>query len=313
MNNEDKKYKILEVRDFVKRNKQGIALWNMLSGKRMLDTDTEKLCYAVGFKDKGKKYYGNFKRWKHILVAGELGMGKSTFLHNLLLSIMSQHSPDEVRFLLIDTKGTEFSMYKAQPHLLVNEVVSNAEKAIRYLKWASEEMQRRFNLFFGMMEKYGIYTTNIDEYNKEVEPENRLKKIIIVIDEIAELLNVDGEKFAEFFYFFVMKCVASGIYIVVSTANLNEKDYSSAYGLLGVRIVFRVATKEQSNLVLRENGAEELKERECMCRMYGINNFVKLKVPYLNEEDELKFLNYIKENNEAAFDDALMAYIKDNE
>ncbi len=305
----EKQYKIPEIKNFVNNLQQGVSLWDMLEEKQILDTETEKLCYPIGVNDE-KKYYGNFKRLMHVLVAGGVGTGKSVFLRSLIISIMSQHSPNEVRFLLIDPKGTEFSVYKDQPHLLVNEIITDGEKAIRYLKWASEEMQRRYGLY-QEMSRQGKYKMNIDAYNQAVEPEKRLQKIVIVIDEIAELLNVGGEEFADFFYMFSMKCAASGIYIVAATAVLNEEDYSSAYGVLPMRIAFKM-TQEQSNLILKKGGAEDLNLQECIFKLVGVDTCIKVKTPYLDSEDELNFLAYIKENNEAIYDEGVAKLINEN-
>ena len=143
--------------------------------------------FAMGKDVANRKIYGDIAKMTHLLVAGSSGSGKSVFLGALIISLIYKYSPEELRLILIDPKKTEFVLYNDLPHLMINEIITDAHKAVQSLNWAIMEMNRRYGLF-EQMSRAGTYVVNLDQYNAQLEKSKRLPKIVIIIDELADLM-----------------------------------------------------------------------------------------------------------------------------
>ncbi|MBE7068522.1 MAG: hypothetical protein E7381_04390, partial [Clostridiales bacterium] len=155
------------------KNRQFVQLGCMLSGDTFVNAKPSSLMFTMG-KDVGnRKVYGDISKMIHMLVAGSSGSGKSVFLGSLIISLIYKYSPEELRLILIDPKKTEFVLYNDLPHLMINEIITDAHKAVQSLNWAIGEMNRRYGLF-EQMSRAGTYVVNLDQYNQNVEKTERL-------------------------------------------------------------------------------------------------------------------------------------------
>jgi S-DNA-T family DNA segregation ATPase FtsK/SpoIIIE len=130
--------------------------------------------FAMGKDVANRKIYGDISKMIHLLVAGSSGSGKSVFLGALIVSMIYKYSPEELRLILIDPKQTEFVLYDNLPHLMINEIITDAGKAVQSLNWAIDEMNRRYGLF-QEMSNAGTYVVNLDQYNEKTPKNQRLQ------------------------------------------------------------------------------------------------------------------------------------------
>ncbi len=280
------------------------------SGKQKDDA----VVFALGQNIDGDVLIGDITEMTHILVAGTTGSGKSVAIHAMLVSMLYKYSPEELRLILIDPKQTEFIIYEGIPHLMINEIISQPQKAVTALNWACKEMERRYSLF---MEKTrsGIAVSKLDEYNRSLtEGEEKLPKIIIVVDEFADLMLTAKKDIEEKVQRLAQKARAAGIHLVLAT---QRPDATVITGViksnLPTRIALSVDSDLNSRIMIDESGAEKLLGKgDMFIKMNGKPR--RAQGAYIAVSEIQRVVAFIKENNEAYFDEDVTEFIdKDGE
>ena len=290
--------------------RQFVQLGCMLTGDTFVNAKPSALKFAMGKDVANQKIYGDITEMTHLLVAGSSGSGKSVFLGSLIISLIYKYSPEELRLILIDPKKTEFVLYNDLPHLMINEIITDVNKAIQSLNWAIGEMNRRYGLF-EQMSRAGTYVVKIDEYNKQVEKKDRLPKIVIIIDELADLMLAAKKDIEDRIQNLTQKARAAGIHLIVATQRPSIDVITGVIkSNLPTRIAFGVATDVDSRVILDQTGAQKLLGKgDFLYTMQGVATPVRVQSPFISSEDSQRVVNFIKNNNEAYFDEEATAYI----
>ena len=216
--------------------------------------DQTLLSLAIGTDVSGNSVVGDLTRMPHLLIAGATGSGKSVCINALIAGMLFQATPEELKYILIDPKRVEFSMFQDMPHLLV-PVVTESDHAVSALRWAVAEMETRYKLFASHTVR------NIADFNGRA-PEmglNPLPYIVIVIDELADLMMVAAGEIEELICRIAQLARAVGIHLLVATQRPSADIIT---GLIKAnipsRIAFAVSSSIDSRVILDETGAEKL-------------------------------------------------------
>ena len=293
------------------RNRQTVELGCMFIDDAYTKAKPTSLVFAMGKDIANRKVYGDVCKMTHLLVAGSSGSGKSVFLGCLIISLITKYSPDEMRLILIDPKKTEFVLYNGLPHLMVNEIISDCKKAVQTLSWAIGEMERRYSLI-QKKSLSGTYVVNIDEYNANLAPgEEKLPKIVIIVDELADLMLNAKKDMEDKIQSLTQKARAAGIHLILATQRPSIDVITGVIkSNLPTRIAFTVATDVDSRVILDQSGAQKLLGKgDMVYTASGINTPVRVQSPFISSADSQRIVNFIKENNEAYFDDAATNFI----
>ena len=294
------------------RNRQTVQLGCMLTGSEYTDAKPTSLTFSIGKDVVNKKLYGDICKMVHLLVAGSTGSGKSVFLNTLIVSLINRYSPEQLRLILIDPKKTEFVIYNNLPHLMINEIITDPRKAIQSLNWAVGEMNRRYELF-SKMSKEGKHVVNLDEYNAAVPQEEKLPKIVIVVDELADLMLASKKEVEERIQNITQKSRAAGIHMIIATQRPSTDVITGVIKAnLATRIAFMVASDVDSRVILDASGAQKLLGYGDM--LYGTvgREPTRAQCAFISSGDCQKIVNFIKENNEAYFDDEATTFINNS-
>jgi DNA segregation ATPase FtsK/SpoIIIE, S-DNA-T family len=215
-------------------------------------TTKGRLPLALGKDTTGNPVIADLAAMPHLLIAGSTGSGKSVGLNTMICSLLYKATPADVRFLLIDPKRLELGVYEKIPHLLA-PVVTDAKEASARLKWIVGKMDARYK------QLQAKAVRNIEGYNKEVPPEERLPYWVVVVDELADLMMVSAGEVQNSLIRLAQIARAVGIHLIVAT---QRPSVDVVTGLIKAnfptRIAFQVASKVDSRTVLDANGAEQL-------------------------------------------------------
>jgi S-DNA-T family DNA segregation ATPase FtsK/SpoIIIE len=211
-----------------------------------------KLPLALGKDTTGNAVIADLQAMPHLLIAGSTGSGKSVGLNTMICSLLYKATPADVRLLLIDPKRLELGVYEGIPHLLA-PVVTDAKEASARLKWIVGKMDERYKALQSKAVR------NIEGYNKEVPPEEKLPYWVVVVDELADLMMVSAGDVQNSLVRLAQIARAVGIHLIVAT---QRPSVDVVTGLIKAnfptRIAFQVASKVDSRTVLDGNGAEQL-------------------------------------------------------
>ncbi len=296
------------------KKRQFVQLGSMLSGDTYVNAKSSSLTFAMGKDVANRKVYGDISKMTHLLVAGSSGSGKSVFLGSLIISLIYKYSPEELRLILIDPKKTEFGLYADLPHLMINEIISDVGKTVQSLNWAIEEMNRRYTLFQEMT-RAGTYVVNLEQYNANISQNERLPKIVIIIDELADLMLAAKKDVEDRIQNLTQKARAAGIHVIVATQRPSTDVITGVIkSNLNTRIAFAVASEVDSRVILDKGGAEKLLGKgDFLYTMQGINNPVRVQSAFISPEESQKVVNFIKTHNEAYYDEEVTAYINNTQ
>ena len=246
----------------------------------------------------------------HLLIAGATGMGKSVCINSLLISVLYKARPDEVKFIMIDPKQVEFTMYNGIPHLLV-PVVSDAKQAAGALMWAVEEMERRYNLL------NPLCVRNIEAYNEKVTADPSLgdpmPKIVIVIDEFADLMLQVKDPVENLVMRIAQKARAAGIYLVIGT---QRPSVNVITGVIKANVPSRISCKVMSNVdsktVLDSAGAEKLLDRgDALYAPAGSPKPHRVQCAFVADGEVESIMNYLKQFSDGSnYDSNVMEEIE---
>ncbi len=211
------------------------------------------LTFALGRDVAGQPKAVDLAKMPHLLIAGATGSGKSVMVNALIMSLLCNARPDEVRLILMDLKRVELASYNGLPHLLV-PVITEPERAKAALKWAVNEMESRYRRFAGASAR------NIRTYNEaRVDPADRMPDIVIIVDELADLMMREGKNVEDPVVRLAQKARATGIHLVLAT---QRPSVNVVTGLIKAnfpsRIAFAMASQIDSRTILDAPGAEDL-------------------------------------------------------
>ena len=249
------------------------------------------LGFVIGRDVSGEPIFTDIDKMPHLLISGSTGSGKSILLHTILISLLYKNSPETLRFILIDPKMVELSVYDGIPHL-ISPVITNAKKSITVLKWLVSEMERRYELFL----KAG--SRDISSYNKK-NSEEVIPYIVIVVDELADIMATYGREIEGFVVRIAQMARATGIHLIVSTQRPSTEVVT---GLIKANIRARVAlhlpSQIDSRTILDTAGAEKLLGGGDL--LFVSSEFSKpkrIQGAYISEEEIQKVVGFIKDNN----------------
>ncbi|MGN1078070.1 MAG: DNA translocase FtsK, partial [Candidatus Gallimonas sp.] len=292
-----------------------VGIKSVLKADEYVNAKPTALMFAIGKDVEGRNVCGNIAKMKHILVAGSTGSGKSVCLNAMLISLICKYSPQDLRLILIDPKKVEFAVYDGLPHLMINEIIADAQKAVAALNWAIKEMERRYQLF-EQKTRNGKLVHDVDEYNVNLsEGEEKLPKIVIVVDELADLMSVAKKDIEDRIQRLAQKARAAGIHLVIATQRPSVDVITGVIkGNLPTRIAFRVIQEVDSRTIIDSSGAEKLLGNgDMLYRTEGMFNCSRVQGAFLSSEEVQAVIEDIKAHNEAYFDDSVAEYINRSE
>lgn len=314
---------------------------SMVTMRELIDSDEfrrgkSKLTCVLGKDISGEIVVTDLSKLTHLLIAGTTGSGKSVCVNSILMSILYKATPDEVKLLLVDPKMVEFTKYRSIPHLLI-PVVTDAKKAAGALGWAVSEMEQRYKI----LSEY--YCKNIDAYNELIEenlkymaenppvenedgelvqpvlernglpvPKEKMPRIVIAIDELADLMMAAPSEVEEYIARLAQKARAAGMHLLVAT---QRPTVNVITGLIKANIPSRIALKVSSNIdsrtILDFSGAEKLIGRGDMLFLpVGAPKPMRVQGCYASDEEIEGVTNYIKKSSSAQYNAEIEEKIK---
>lgn len=265
-----------------------------------------KISFAVGKDINGTCVVGNIAKMPHVLIAGTTGSGKSVCTNSILISLLYKATPDEVKLIVVDPKMVEFGIYNGIPHLLI-PVVTDAKKAAGALQWAVTEMMRRYR----SLSEAGV--RDIESYNRLAAEEEGLEsipKLVVVIDELADLMLVAGKEVEEAICRIAQMGRAAGVHLVIATQRPSADVIT---GLMKANIPSRIAlvvsSAMESRIILDSMGAEKLIGRGDM--LYAPLGMGKKRVQgcYIDETEVQRVIDFVKANGCAEYNDEIQQEI----
>lgn len=254
---------------------------------------TDPLTVALGQDIDGEVIVTSIKAMPHGLVAGQTGSGKSVNINTLLISLLLKYDPDTLKLILIDPKMVELTSYQDLPHLLT-PVITDAKAATASLKWAVDEMERRFKLFS-------------EHHVKDIEGLNNLRGdvmpyIVIIVDELADLMMVASQAVEESIMRITQKARAAGIHLIVATQRPSTDVIKGTIkSNIPTRIAFSVASYIDSQTILDSAGAEKLIGKGDMLLMAHGKNKQRLQGAFVNDDDIQRITLFIREQRPADY------------
>jgi S-DNA-T family DNA segregation ATPase FtsK/SpoIIIE len=289
-----------------------------------------KLALALGKDIGGAPVVADLARFPHLLVAGTTGSGKSVAINTMILSLLYRLPPDRCRFIMIDPKMLELSVYEGIPHLLA-PVVTDPKKAVVALKWTVREMENRYR----SMSKLGVrniegYNARLREARKNNEPLTRrvqtgfdpdtgkpifedqaidlteLPYIVVIVDEMADLMLVAGKDIEAAIQRLAQMARAAGIHIIMATQRPSVDVITGTIKAnFPTRMSFQVTSKIDSRTILGEQGAEQLLGQGDMLYMAGGGRITRVHGPFVSDGEVEAVVNHLKAQGEPSYVEAI--------
>ncbi len=317
-------------------------------GHSTFQRSRSKLTLSLGKNIEGAPYVADLNKMPHLLVAGATGTGKSVALNTMITSILYRATPEDVRFIMVDPKVLELSLYEGIPHLLL-PVVTDPRKAQAALYWAVNEMERRIQL----LHEAGV--RSLDSYNKKAEaqreefsrpkkkkvlvidkttptgltqpPEEddsdepaalsmrKLPHIVIVIDELADLMMASSREVETAIARIAQKARAAGIHLIIATQRPSVNVITGLIKAnLPARISFRVAQKIDSRTILDQNGAETLLGNgDMLFHPPTSSQILRIHGALITEEEIRRVVEYLKAQAQPVYDESILASAEEPE
>ena len=249
----------------------------------------------------------DLSKMPHLLVAGSTGSGKSVAVNGIIASILMKARPDQVKFMMVDPKMVELSVYNDIPHLLI-PVVTNPRKASKALQKVVDEMENRYELFA----KVGVrniagFNAKVEEFNAQSEYKQiPLPLIVVIVDELADLMMVASKEVEDAIIRLGQKARAAGVHMILATQRPSVDVIS---GLIKAnvpsRVAFAVSSGTDSRTILDENGAEKLLGRgDMLFKPIDENHPVRLQGSFISDDDVERIVNFIKAQADADYDES---------
>jgi DNA segregation ATPase FtsK/SpoIIIE, S-DNA-T family len=325
------------------RERIPVNLRELVEDRRYLDMNAP-LPVVLGRDIVGAPFYADLASMPHVIVAGATGAGKSVGLNVMLTSLLTRRGPDELRMLMIDPKVVELAPFDRIPHMLL-PVVTDMKQAATALKWAVDEMERRYQLFAN------AGTKNIGTYNGWVAKARRgevkayrpsqpvsmttdegtlvelgpgreppplpepLPFIVIVVDEFADLMMQQGKDVEASVARLAQKARAAGMHVILAT---QRPSVDVITGMIKAnfptRVAFRVAQRVDSRTILDEQGAEHLLGRgDMLVKLNGTNETRRVQCPFISEEEVQRVTDFLRAQGEPVYDENILKPRDDDE
>lgn len=289
-----------------------VGLGGLLSASGFTE-EAAPLLAALGKDIAGNAHYGNIAKMPHALVAGTTGSGKSSMAHAIITSLLYRNGPEQLRFIMVDPKRVELTLYNDIPHLLA-PVITDAKKCILSLKWATKEMERRYNVLQEHkvqsihsyhQEIYAPAKAHVErmkEKGKDVsdyEMPEAMPHIVIVIDELADIMSTYPRELEALIVRLAQMSRAVGIHLIIST---QRPSVNVITGLIKAniptRIALKVASLIDSRTILDQPGAEKLLGAGDMLYLSGdMAKPRRIQSPFLSAKEVKKVVDFILKNN----------------
>ena len=288
------------------KNPTLVALRDILESPEFRNAKS-KLSFALGKDVAGNTIVTDISKMPHLLIAGTTGSGKSVCISTIIMSILYKASPDEVQMIMVDPKVVELNVYNGIPHLMI-PVVTDPKKASAALNWSVAEMERRYQLFaLAKVKDLNGYNALVRSKGSDAgENEKVLPRIVVIVDELADLMMVCKNDVEASICRLAQLARAAGIHLIIAT---QRPSVDVITGLIKAnmpsRIAFAVASNTDSRTILDMNGAEKLIGKGDM--LFYPQNFPKparYQGAFVSEEDVVKVVDYIKDNNQYASEQA---------
>ena len=253
--------------------------------------NSSKLSFGLGVDLNGKTIVTPINKMPHGLIAGTTGSGKSVCSHSLIISLLLKNKPDELKLLLVDPKSVEYVFYQELPHL-VTPIISDPKLASQALKWACDEMDNRYKLFAQLKVR------NIEDYNQKLESEGysepKMPYILILIDELADLMQTASADVEQSIQRITQKARAAGMHLIVATQRpTTDVVKGTIKANIPTRIAFRVSSPTDSMTILDYGGAEQLLGRG---DMFFKNDFgtTRIQGAFIKDDEIEAVCDYIR-------------------
>ncbi len=288
-----------------------VGLAGLIGSPEFQESD-KPLLFAVGKGVSGKSHFANMAKMPHLLIAGATGSGKSVTIHTIITSLLYRNSPQNLKFIMIDPKRVELTLYNKIPHLLT-PVITDAKKAILSLKWAAKEMDRRYDVLEGRsVRDVQSYHKNIlepalkklegatEEEKEHMDIPETMPYILIVIDELADIMQSYPRELESAIVRLAQMSRAVGIHLMLST---QRPSVNVITGLIKAnvpaRIALQVASQIDSRTILDMAGAEKLLGAGDTLFMSGdMAQPVRIQSAYISETELKKVVKFLSEHYE---------------
>lgn len=289
--------------------KTTVGLATLLGDEEYAHSD-KPLLISLGKGISGRSHFANLAKAPHLLIAGATGSGKSVTIHTILTSLLYRNSPEQLKFIMIDPKRVELTMYNNIPHLLT-PVITDAKKAIMALRWAAKEMDRRYDLLeIRKVRDIESYHKNIvvpaiekskkgESNNEPDEMPETMPYIVVIIDELADIMQAYPRELEAGIVRLAQMSRAVGIHLILST---QRPSVNVITGLIKAnvpsRIALQVTSQIDSRTILDMSGAEKLLGAGDMLFMSGeMSKPVRIQSAFISEAELKRVVKYLTENN----------------
>jgi DNA segregation ATPase FtsK/SpoIIIE, S-DNA-T family len=282
-----------------------VALREILASKEFVEAKGV-LPLALGKDAIGQPYVADLAAMPHLLIAGATGAGKSAGLNAMICSILYKCTPAEARFLMIDPKRLELGMYDGIPHLMA-PVVTDAKEAAARLRFVVAKMDERYRLLAARSVR------NIEGYNREAPPGERLPYWIVIVDELADLMMVSAGEVETALARLAQIARAVGIHLMIAT---QRPSVDVITGLIKAnfpaRVGFQVTSKVDSRTILDQNGAEQLLGRGDMLFLPpGASRPIRIHGAWVSEGEVREIVAFLRTQGQAVYEEGLVQPVKD--
>ncbi len=278
-----------------------VVLRDIIESKEFKNSSSP-VTMALGREASGKVIVADLVRMPHMLIAGATGSGKSVCINDIIVSMIYKSSPQEVRFILVDPKMVEMTMFGSLPHLLI-PVVTEPKKAAGAMRWAVKEMTDRYKLFSAQNAR------NIDRYNERVEKADLLPRIVVIIDELADLMMIAPDEVEDSIRRIAQLGRAAGIHLILAT---QRPDATVITGLIKANIpsraAFAVSSATNSRIILDMGGAEKLLGHgDMLFHPDGSAKPTRLQCAYVSDEEVERIVAHFREStSHPVFNDQIL-------
>ena len=296
-----------------------VRLYGVLTSNQWKEANAP-LGFAIGKDISGEPVVGKLNKMPHLLIAGQTGSGKSVMINTLLTSLLYRNSPSDMKLILVDPKQVEMAPYEDIPHLLT-PVITEPEKTISALKWAVNEMERRYKLlaeekvreiesYNSRLSQRGKHISVQDEDgNEQAVSEGRMPYVVIVIDELADLMMVAARDVEALIVRLAQKARAVGIHLVLAT---QRPSVDVITGLIKAnvpaRIAFTVASQVDSRTILDQIGAEKLLgQGDMLFKTADMGKPTRIQGAWVMDEEVLKITDHLREQAPPQYNDEIVS------
>lgn len=278
------------------KDKDSVALKELIESQEFKNSKSD-IPLTLGKDVEGNILISGMEDMPHLLIAGATGSGKSVCINSIITSVIYKSSPKDVKLMLIDPKVVELSIYNGIPHLLI-DVVTNPKKAAFALNWAVDEMEKRYEAFAEN------HVRDLKGYNKKMMAEGKedekLPKILIIVDELADLMMVASKEIEEYIARLAQKARAAGMHLILATQRPSVDVITGTIKAnVPSRIAFAVASSVDSRTILDMGGAEKLLGKGDM--LFYPSKYPKpkrIQGAFISDGEVERLVDFVKSNNE---------------